>query len=195
MTDFVTLGKIIGFFGVKGWVKVHSDTEPRENIVSYSQWWLGDGRKQNERQLIKVSNGKRSGKNVIAKLDGVDSREQAELYLGKEIAVKRSELPSLSRDEFYWNDLIGCDVETLQGVRIGPVKRLFETGANEVLVVEDLRVVEDFRVVEDLNVKKDAGSNAGNESGEVLIPWIRPSVINSIDITAKKIVVDWDPDF
>ncbi len=178
-SDFVILGKIIGFFGVKGWIKVHSDTDPRENIVSYSQWWLRDSRKKGEWQRVKLSNGKRSGKNVIAKLDGVDTREQAELYLGKEVAVKRSELPSLGQDEFYWTDLIGCNVETLQGVKIGPVTRLFETGANEVMVVKDAR-------------EKTSGNN---DSGEVLIPWIRPSVITGIDLDAKKITVDWDPDF
>ena len=171
--DYVTLGKVIGFFGVRGWVKVHSDTEPRENIVTYSRWWLGSAK---QRQAVEVASGKRSGKNVIAKIAGIDTREQAELYIGKQIAVPRSMLPSLGNDEFYWTDLIGCEVVDLQGAVIGSVKRLFETGANDVMVVSDGR------------------ADAGSKSEDILIPWVRPSVIVTVEVSERRIVVDWDPD-
>ena len=173
-TEFVVLGKIIGFFGVKGWVKVYSDTDPRENIVAYSQWWLGG---IDNRTPFKVGGGKRSGKNVVAQLTGFDTREQAETLIGKEIAVPRSMLPSLSREEVYWTDLIGCEVENLQGVAFGPVERLFDTGANDVMVVTDNR------------------ADTETVNGEILVPWIRPDVITSVDLEARRIVVDWDPDF
>jgi len=166
--EFVTLGKVIGFFGVRGWVKVHSDTEPRENIVTYPRWWLGS---ENQRTVVDVKNGKRSGKNVVAKLAGIETREQAEAFLGKEIAVPRSSLPALSEDEFYWTDLVGCEVIDLNGSIIGTVERLFETGANEVIVARSA------------------------EGEEVLIPWIRPSVVTSVDLTLRRITVDWDPGF
>lgn len=177
---YVVLGKIIGFFGVRGWVKVHSDTDPRENIVSYPQWWLGDAGNTDNRTPIKVRSGKRSGKNVVAQLAGIETREQAALLIGREISVRRNMLPELDNNEVYWTDLIGCSVEDLHGKRIGPVDRLFETGANDVMVVLDER--EDSQPV-------------GKENKEVLIPWIRPSVITSIDLDARSIVVDWDPDF
>jgi len=170
-TEFVILGKITGFFGVRGWVKVHSDTVPRENIVTYSQWWLGDA---GNRKPIQVKGGKRSGKNVVAQLAGIDSRELAEAVIGQQIAVQRTDLPVLDDEEYYWTDLVGCEVSTVQGVAIGPVERLFETGANDVMVVTDQR--------EDQN-------------GDILIPWIRPSVIVSVDLPERHIVVDWDPDF
>jgi len=173
-SHFVVLGRVIGFFGVRGWVKVHSDTQPRENIVSYSQWWLGDA---DNRKPIQVKGGKRSGKNVVAQLAGIDTRELAETVIGKEVAVPRSELPTLNNEEFYWTDLIGCEVQTLHGIVIGPVQRLFETGANDVVVVSDHRAESD------------------NPNGDILIPWIRPAVITSVDLDAKRIVVDWDPDF
>jgi len=172
--SYVVLGKIIGFFGVKGWVKVHSDTNPRENIVAYSQWWLGDAK---HRSVIKVRGGKRSGKNVVAQLVGVDTREQAESFIGKEIAVLRTMLPKLDSSEIYWTDLIGCTVETLQGDVIGPVDRLFETGANDVMVVIDHR------------------PDSATLNGEILVPWLRPSVITSVDLETRRIAVDWDPDF
>lgn len=168
------LGKIIGFFGVRGWVKVYSDTDPRENIVTYSQWWLGDAK---ARKPIQVRSGKRSGKHVVAQLAGIESREQVEPLIGKEIAVLRAMLPKIDSDEVYWTDLIGCLVADAQGVEIGPVDRLFETGANDVMVVIDHR------------------PESATLNGEILIPWIRPSVITSVDLEARRIVVDWDPDF
>lgn len=172
--NYVVLGKVIGFFGVKGWVKVYSDTDPRENIVSFSQWWLGDA---SLRSVVKLRNGKRSGKNVVAQLVGIETREQAEPLIGKDIAVLRTMLPQLSSNEVYWTDLIGCSVEDLQGGVIGPVDRLFETGANDVMVVIDHR------------------PDSATLNGEVLIPWLRPSVITSVDLVTRRIVVDWDPDF
>ncbi len=176
--SFVTLGKVVGFFGVRGWIKVHSDTEPRENIVAFKQWWLGDERRrESQRVVVDVTNGKRSGKNVVAKLDGIDSREQAEKMLGKEIAVPRSLLPTLGNEEYYWTDLIGCEVVDLNHKLIGPVKRLFETGANDVMVVSDAR------------------TDSAAPGAEVLIPWIRPSVITQIDLQERRIIVDWDPEF
>jgi len=172
--DFVVLGKIIGFFGVRGWVKVYSDTDPRENIVSYPQWWLGD---TPHRKPIQVRSGKRSGKNVVAQLAGIDTRELAAPLLGSEISVLRTMLPRLGNDEFYWTDLIGCVVEDINGHTFGPVDRLFETGANDVMVVNDHR------------------PESESPGGELLIPWIRPSVITSIDLVTRRIVVDWDPDY
>jgi len=176
--DYVVLGKITGCFGVRGWVKVYSDTDPRENIVSYSQWWLGDSHAgQPTLKPIRVRTGKRSGKHVVAQLDGIDTRELAETLIGKQISVLRTSLPELGNDEFYWTDLVGCIVEDVQGNAFGPVDRLFETGANDVMVVIDHR------------------SDSEEPNGEILIPWIRPTVITGIDLDLRKIVVDWDPDF
>ncbi len=142
--------------------------------MTYSRWWLGDA---NNRKPIQVKGGKRSGKNVVAQLAGIESRESAETVLGQQISVQRSDLPVLEGEEFYWTDLVGCEVSTLEGVVIGPVLHLFETGANDVMVVADQR----------------AASEKPN--GDILIPWIRPSVIATVDVQGKRIVVDWDPDF
>ncbi len=162
----VPLGKISGVFGLQGWVKVFSDTVPREGVVDYREWILIRGSQQEVWQLEK---GKRHGKGVIAKLKGVDDRNAAELLTGRTIAVRRNELPKLAKGEYYWSDLIGLRVNTDQGVDLGIVDHLFATGANDVVVV--------------------------NGDRERLIPWIRDQVIKKIDLDMQIIEVDWDPDF
>ncbi len=172
------LGRIIGVHGVRGWVKVHSDTKPRENILSYPVWWL---KTREGWQETKIDSVQHTAKNVLALIDGIKDRDAAERLRGTEIAVPRDQLPPTGADEYYWADLIGCEVFDLAGVRLGSVTRLFETGANDVLEVRDERPLE-------ADQKRVNGPN-------ILVPWVRPEVVVSVDIGTKKIVVDWDPDF
>lgn len=172
--DLVRLGEIIGVHGVRGWVKVFSDTSPRENIVGYRRWWLGDGEGWSASRLV---DGKRSGRNVLALLDGVDDRDKAASLIGRQIAVSRLDLPDTEPGEFYWTDLVGCEVVSVGGVRFGTVSRLFETGANDVLVVTDER-----------------DGHAG-EDAEILIPWVRDTFILAVDLDTRRVTVDWDPDY
>lgn len=164
--DLVTLGRISGLFGVRGWVKVYSHTEPRENIVHYSPWRLRLGSGWRE---FAVADGQRHGKGVIARLDGVDDRNAAAALVGAEVAVRRDQLPPLGEDEYYWSDLEGLEVITIDGWHLGRVDHLLETGANDVLVVHGDR--------------------------ERLIPFVRPDVVTAVDLDAAVIRVDWDPDF
>lgn len=164
--DTLTLGKIVGVFGVKGWVKVFSHTEQRDTILDYSPWLLKVG---TEWKAYKLKNGQAQGKSLIAQLEGVDSREQAELLVGCTIAIWRDQLKPLKQNEYYWADLIGLEVSTTTGLHLGKVSDLFETGSNDVLVVEGER--------------------------ERLVPWILGDVVREVDITTKQIIVDWDPDF
>ena len=164
----VTLGRITGAFGVRGWIKVLSDTDPRENIIRYSVWQLANagGRIQTRR----VEQGKRHGKGMVAKLAGCDDRDAAEQLRGLEIAVRREQMPpSLNEGEYYWTDLEGLVVETVGGVELGVVDHLFETGSNDVMVVRGDR--------------------------ERLIPFVWRQVIAEVDLDARRIRVDWDPDF
>lgn len=177
----VQLGRITGHFGVRGWVKVHSDTQPRENIVQYKEWLLfPHGRSVavagDEVRKVQVIDGREQGKTVVARLEGIEDRDAAEQLIGYGIVVDRAALPGLDEDQYYWTDLIGMGVVTIENVRIGTVRRLFETGANDVLVISDER----------------AGSKVG---AEVLVPWIQPTVITRVDQDARQITVDWDPDF
>lgn len=126
----IVLGRISGVHGVRGWVKVFSETDPREGILGYRQWLLGD-----EATPRRVREGQRHGKSIIALLDGCADRDQAAALIGREIAVTRDQLPPPSPDEFYWCDLEGLEVVTREGVSLGRVDHLFATSANDVLVV------------------------------------------------------------
>ena len=164
---FVTLGRISGVHGVQGWVRVYSDTSPRENIVTYSPWLLERG---NKRETWKVETGRRHGKTVLAKLAGCNDRDAAEALVDAVIRVPRSALPDTSTPgEYYWADLVGLTVRTVDGAEIGQIEYLFETGSNDVMVVQGDR--------------------------ERLIPYIWEQVVRGVDLDAGVMLVDWDPDF
>jgi 16S rRNA processing protein RimM len=162
----VTLGRVSGVHGVRGWVKVHSYTEPRANIVGYDVWTL---RRPGGERAIEVEDGRGQGASVVAKLRGVDDRDAARELLGAEIAVERSALPACAPGEYYWTDLEGLTVVTPGGERLGVVDHLVATGANDVLVL------------------------AGRP--ERLIPFVHGAVIRSVDLAAGLIVADWSPEF
>ena len=164
---FVTLGRISGVQGVHGWVRVHSDTNPRENIVHYSPWHLV---REGRRELWKVKSGRRQGKAVVAKLEGCNDRDAAEELVGALVSIPRSALPETTvPGEHYWADLVGLRVETVDGVELGRIEQLFETGANDVIVVQGDR--------------------------ERLVPYIWEQVVREVDLEAGVMRVDWDPEF
>jgi len=126
----IVLGRICGLFGVRGWLKIHSETEPRDGILRYSPWMVGESGAPK-----RVLEGRLHGKGVVARIEGCDDRDQAALLVDQEIAVTRDRLPPPRPDEFYWIDLEGLEVVTLAGQPLGTVSHLFATGANDVLVV------------------------------------------------------------
>ncbi len=172
-TDLITLGSITSVYGVRGWVKVYSHTEPMEGILDYQDWILvRDG----DRRRVRVDRGKSHGKGMIAHLEGVDNRTQAEALAGYDITVPRSELPELPEGEYYWWQLEGLQVCNLDGVDLGQVSHLISAGsANDVLVVHSTR--------------------ADDNRTERLIPWVWDEAIQAVDLDAGRITVDWDPDF
>lgn len=164
--QMIVVGKISGVYGVRGWCKVFSHTEPRDNILMYSPWYL---RKGNTWQTAEVIEGRQQGKGIIVHLQGCDDRDAAAALMGTEVAIKPEQRASLAADEYYWSDLIGCQVETVDGVNLGHIERMMETGANDVIVVVGER--------------------------ERLIPFVQGDVVVEVDIAARRIRVDWDPDF
>lgn len=126
----VPLGYVSGVHGLRGWIKVHSWTQPREAIFAYQPWLIGD-----ERREVRVLDRRLQGKALLAALPGVEDREGAATLVGSAIVVRRDQLPELPAGEYYWSDLIGLSVETVSGEELGQVERLMETGANDVLVV------------------------------------------------------------
>lgn len=168
MSEPVVVGKIVGLFGVKGWLKIRSYTDPREQIAEYRPWRIMvDG----EWRSFDVEAVQPQGKSLIARLRGISDRDQAVRLMNSDIVIDRSQLPVLDKDEFYWRDLTGLKVLNLGGVELGTVKSLFATGANDVLVV-----------------RKEG-------SPEILIPFVMDRVIRSVDIESGVIRVDWEADY
>ena len=158
------VGQINGIFGVNGWVKIFSHTDPRKNILDYSPWMI---KFNGEWRQVKVVDSKvqSGGKTLVAQLENVTDRDVAREYMGCEIAIDRSLLKN-TEDGWFWIDLIGCQVMTKEGVSLGEVKDMIVTGAHDVLRVQG--------------------------KSEELIPFVIDQFILSVDIKAKQIVVDWE---
>jgi 16S rRNA processing protein RimM len=162
----VTLGRITGVFGVQGWLKIHSYTEPRDNIVRFDTWTLErDGR----RTRVAVEAGRRHGAGVVVKLAGVDDRDAAHAWVGAEVLVERNALPDCAPGEYYWTDLEGLEVRTPAGETLGRVDHLLATGGHDVLVLD--------------------GTPAR------LIPFVLGTVIRAVDLEGGVIVADWAADY
>jgi 16S rRNA processing protein RimM len=186
-SEKIILGRITGVYGVKGWLKVFSYTEPMQAIVDYSPWYIRAVSRESEHRdkrpwkEVKLEAGKRHAKTVIAKLEHCDDRDSAMSFVGTEIAIENRQLEELSgENEYYWRDLIGLRVINRQGIELGIVKSLMETGANDVLVVVSDIVPEE---------------GTATETKERLIPWTLNNAIIAVDLETGIIQVDWDPDF
>jgi len=182
VSEKIVLGRITGIYGLKGWVKVFSYTDPMESIVDYSPWYIrpetGDAknRKSSSWTKVKLKAGKRHAKTVIAKLEHCNDCDEAQAYIGFEIAIEQSQFDALKdSNEYYWRDLIGLRVINQQNIELGRVTKLMETGANDVLVV--------------------TSEDAETGSKERLIPWTLQQAVIAVDLEQGVIEVDWDPDF
>jgi 16S rRNA processing protein RimM len=160
----VPVGRISGVFGVRGWVRIFSYTEPRANVLQYSPWIIRDA--AGERACV-VRDGHEHGAGVVASLDGVDDRDTAAALVGCEVEVDRSQLAPAGPGEYYWADLEGMAVVTTGGVQLGRIARLFATGANDVMVVQGER--------------------------RYLLPFVQGRVVRHVDEAARIVTVDWDP--
>ncbi len=164
--SWVTVGKIETSFGIQGWLKIRSYTNPYTNLFLYSPWQL---RKDGQLLDAKLEKTQKQNKSLIAKFKNIDTPETAMSLCGSEIIVPRDVLPALPKDDFYWSDLEGLTVINEQGITLGTVTRLMATGANDVLVV--------------------------NGERERLIPYVLERHVKSVDLNNQKIIVDWDAEF
>lgn len=160
----VALGYISGVHGVNGWLKIHSQTEPREAIFEYQPWLLGE-----QEEAVRIRESKKHGKHLIALLEDVNDRDQAENLVKRQIAAYRDQFPELPETEFYWADLIGLAVKLQDGTDLGTIRHMLATGANDVMVVQGER--------------------------ERLIPFVHGKYVIQVDLEQGRVTVDWDPDF
>ena len=168
----VVLGKLTSPHGIKGWLKVYSYTNPMDSILEYPEWWVRHGETLTRMTVVQ---GSRQGKGLVVQLKGVDDRTAAEALAQADILMPKESLPELSDDEYYWHELEGLTVFTRSGERLGQVSYLFETGANDVMVVR--------------------GDNDAIDKRERLLPFLPDDVIVEIDLEDGRMVVDWDPEF
>ncbi|MCG6117242.1 MAG: ribosome maturation factor RimM [Aquimonas sp.] len=162
----VLMGRVVGAFGVRGWLKIESYSNPRGQIFRYRPWLMG---REGQLQEIQPLDLREQGRGVVVQLPGCDSPESAELRLGQEIWVRRGSLPPPSPGEYYWVDLEGLQVVTVEGVDLGRISHMVATGANDVMVIRGDR--------------------------ERLVPFTPGHALVSVDLASGQVVVDWDPEF
>lgn len=172
LVEKILVGKISAAYGIKGWVKVYSYTDPKEQIFAYKPWTLKKGSKT---QGFKLDKGKVHGKGLVVLAKGFETRNEAESLIGNEIWVERQLLPTLSEGDYYWDQLEGLKVVNEAGELLGEVTHMIETGANDVLAV---------------------GPTVGSiDDRERLIPYVEKEVVLNIDLNEEKILVNWQADF
>jgi 16S rRNA processing protein RimM len=169
--DLMVIGKIVSVHGIRGEVKVFSFTDPIDNLLDYTSWTL---RRDGESRQIELASGRLQNKVLVAKLKGLDDREEARLLAGFEICVPRSLLPDLTDGEYYWYQLHGLKVIDQLGQLLGRIDHLLETGANDVMVIKPCADSLDDR--------------------ERLLPYTGQCVL-AIDLVAGEMQVEWDADF
>ncbi|HEX3915681.1 MAG TPA: ribosome maturation factor RimM [Steroidobacteraceae bacterium] len=158
----IQLGFVGAPFGVRGWVKLRSHTDPPERLLKHRNLQIG---REGAYQSYRIVESGRSGGALTVKLAGVEDRDQAMALRGAQICVPRTELPERDDKDFYRADLIGCDVVNLAGVGLGVVQHFVETPAQVLMVVRGER--------------------------EYWVPAVAQH-LRRVDLQARRVTVDWD---
>ncbi len=177
----VTLGRIAGVYGIKGWVKIVSSTRPIDAILDYGEWFVGHPGV--EKFATPLLEGKPHTSGLIAQINNakglpIEDRDEAARLVGAEIAVRRSAMPPTEGDEIYWFDLIGMAVKSGEGADLGEVIALTDNGAQDILVVRDA-----------------AAKDEDGKPLQRLIPFVRGPIIESVNLETKQIIAHWQPDW
>jgi len=163
----VVMARVLGPFGVKGWVKIQPYTEEPDSLAGYATWWLRVG--DTDWREVELEESERHAGHMVARMRGCNDRDEAARLSGAQVAVSRDAMPQAGDGEFYRDDLVGLMVVNQSGDNLGKVTEIFENGAHPIL-----------RVVW--------------SGGERLLPFI-PQVVSSIDMQAGEIRVDWGTDW
>ena len=184
--DSIEVGRVLDAWGVKGWLKILPHSSDPEALFSAKSWFLQppDAKFRpgfnafRGTVAVTVDEAKTHSDSVVAKIDGLDDRNDAEGLRGCRIFLPRSAFPKESKDEYYWVDLIGLNVVNREGATLGCVRDLMATGPNSVLCVE-------------YQLAHDDGSSSTEER---MIPFVS-AYVDSVDVAGKLITVDWQPDY
>ncbi len=164
----VVLGRLGAPWGVKGGLKVESYTDPPTGLLNYPVWYVGSAARGWETMKVKAGRAHGGRSTLVVELDGVDSPERARLFTEREIAQPRSAMPEPATGEYYWEDLMGCQVFLLDGRALGVVSHFLEFPANPVMVVKE-------------------------GAKEHWLPLVAPH-LKQVDLSERRVVVDWEPE-
>ncbi|HXF79423.1 MAG TPA: ribosome maturation factor RimM [Usitatibacter sp.] len=157
------MGRIAGAFGIQGWVKVRTFTEAASTLGEHGEWIV---RTREGWRPMALDGFEVHSKGPVAKLAGCEGRDGADALRGAEVAVTREALGEAGEGSLFWVDLVGLEVVSVEGVRLGKVEELFEAGDTSVMVLKDA------------------------DAKEVMIPFV-PDYVKAVDREAKRITVDW----
>ena len=166
--SLLVMGQVLAPFGVKGWLKIKPFTQAADALLDYREWWIGAKDDPGRWRAAVAAEGRLHGANLLARLEGMVDRDQALALQGAPVAVERAMLPEPGPDEYYWIELVGMSVVSLEGAALGEVTDLTRGGAHEVLRVRGER--------------------------ERLIPFVG-AIVREVDRQARLIRVDWQPDY
>lgn len=165
-SSWVVIGRFGRPHGIKGFVTIHSFTDPPENVLKYTTWYAHI---QQQWQPLKLLAIEVHHKAIIAQVEGYPERESVAKLTNVDIAIKLEQLEELKPGEYYWHQLIGMKVCNKEGHSFGQVTEIMATGSNDVLVVQGEK--------------------------RVLIPYLLGVYVLNIDSSQQIITVDWDMDF
>ncbi|NKC14479.1 MAG: 16S rRNA processing protein RimM [Gammaproteobacteria bacterium] len=162
----LVVGRVGAPYGVRGWVHISSFLQPPRTLLEVAVWSLRQ--EQAQWQAVDIAGRRAHGAGLVAKFTLSGDRGEAQMLRGAEIGIWPHEMPATEPGEYYWRDLLGARVETEDGIALGRVASLMETGAHDVLVVIGER--------------------------ERLIPFALDDVIERVDVERRFIKVRWHPD-
>ncbi|MGV3572644.1 MAG: ribosome maturation factor RimM [Ramlibacter sp.] len=175
--DAIEVGRIADAWGIKGWFKVLPHSADPQALFSSKRWYLQPSERGPKvfsgTVLLRIREAKEHSDSIVAQADAVEDRNGAEALRGARIFVPRSSFPTAGNDEYYWVDLLGLDVVNREGVALGRVKDLMSTGPQTVLVLE---------------------YEAEGQPAERLLPFVA-AFVDGVDLAARRITVDWQPDY
>jgi 16S rRNA processing protein RimM len=175
--DAVEVGRILDAWGIKGWFKIQPHSASPEALFSSKRWFLQPTergpRPFEGTVLLRIVQAKEHSDSVVASAEDIPDRNTAERLKGSRIFISRSSFPTPSPDEFYWVDLMGLQVINREGVELGTVTDLMATGPNTVLVLQ---------------------WQAQGQTHERMIPFVN-AYVDRVDLSARRILVDWQPDY
>ncbi len=161
------MGRLAGPFGVRGWIRVAPYTEEPSALLEHRRWLIGGPAGWTEHEVLEA---RMHAGAIIARLDGIPTREDAASRKGRAVGVPRGSLPPLAEGEAYWTDLVGLEVVNRRGEALGVVVDLQDNGAQGLLGVR------------------------GDDGRRRLVPYV-PAIVDSVDFAGRRIVVDWEADW